>query len=65
MSSTNCTSCKSPWILIYGYVCGCADDSYQTTYANGTITCTLCSSSISGCHSCTSSTNCANCMNNL
>ena len=65
MLATNCTSCTSPWILTYGFVCGCGDDRYQVTSSNGTITCNLCSSVIPGCHSCTSSTNCTSCMNNL
>lgn len=65
MTATNCTSCTSPWILTYGFVCGCGDDHYQMTSLNGTITCNLCSSAISGCYSCSSATNCTSCMNNL
>jgi hypothetical protein len=28
LSATNCTSCLSPWVLKYGFVCGCPSDSY-------------------------------------
>lgn len=63
--STNCTSCNSPYVLIYGFVCGCSENSFQVTNANGSFACLVCSTYISGCYSCTSATNCIKCMNNL
>lgn len=37
MTAINCTSCLSPWILSYGYVCACPSTMYQVTYPNSTI----------------------------
>ena len=64
-SPVNCTSCVLPYVLRYGYVCGCPEDSYEYVAANGSVACGVCSTSISGCFSCSSSSVCTKCMNNL
>jgi len=65
MSATNCTSCVSPWVLSYGYVCRCSANSYQVVALNGSISCILCSSAITGCYSCNNGSVCLSCMNNM
>ena len=63
--STNCTSCVSPYELVYGFKCGCNGQSYELDFGNGTMVCVLCSDYIQGCNSCTSHDLCTSCMNNL
>lgn len=64
-TSTNCTSCVYPYVLVYGFVCGCDETSYQVTYLNGSLSCVVCSTKINGCFNCTSATHCLSCMNNM
>ena len=49
MDARNCTSCVEPWVLGYGFVCGCETDKYNLRLANGTDVCLLCLSAIMGC----------------
>ena len=62
--ANNCTSCRAPWTLNYGFVCGCPEDTYQSV-VSGNIACIKCSTVITGCFKCSGQSVCTACMNNL
>lgn len=64
-SASHCTSCPSPYVVLYGYVCGCPKNTFQVTAANGSISCSPCGSFMTYCSVCVSSTVCSACLSNL